>query len=147
MFEGRTGETQVDPDVARDYATALVGGGLPSSYHLASAIAEGDMEAAAYYLKLEAAVLGTQYSMLRFLNWYSPKNAITFKELHHGMSYFRQSAMMSGIGTLALGAAATYGVIKGVEYGIEKTFGERFRRSVRRDTRGGREYALFYTGN
>ena len=42
---------EFDPDVAMDYATALIGGGLPSSYHLASAIARGDTEEALYYAK------------------------------------------------------------------------------------------------
>ena len=82
-----------DPDVAFDYTTALIGGGIPSSYHLASAIARGDTEEALYYAKLEAAVLGTQYTMLRFLNWYSPKNAMSFHHLHSGMSYIRQQAL------------------------------------------------------
>ena len=78
---------KLDPDVAADYSLALVGGGVPSAYHLASAIYRGDWEEAAYYAKLEAAVLGTQYGILRFLNWYSPKNAISFSHLHHGMSF------------------------------------------------------------
>ena len=84
-----------DPSVAADYSTALVVGGLPSAYHLASAIVRGDDQEAMYYAKLEASVLGTQYGMLRFLNWYSPKNAISFKELHHGLSYFRSRAIMT----------------------------------------------------
>lgn len=86
---------EFDPDVAMDYATALIGGGLPSSYHLASAIARGDTEEALYYAKLEAAVIGTQYTMLKFLNWYSPKNAMSFHHLHSGMSYVRQQAVSS----------------------------------------------------
>ena len=84
---------EFDPDVALDYSTALIGGGLPSSYHLASAIARGDTEEALYYAKLEAAVIGTQYTMLKFLNWYSPKNAMSFHHLHSGMSFVRQQAV------------------------------------------------------
>lgn len=84
---------ELDPDVAIDYTTALIGGGIPSSFHLASAIAAGNMEEALYYLKLEAAVLGTQYGILRFLNWYSPKNVIPFHQLHSGMGYVRQQAL------------------------------------------------------
>ncbi len=98
-----------DPDVAIDYSIALVGGGIPSTFHLASAIAEGDMEEALYYLKLEAAVLGTQYGILRFLNWYSPKNAISFHHLHSGMSFLRQQAIgrvvMATAPVLAVGAS------------------------------------------
>ncbi len=83
-----------NPDVAQDYTTALIGGGIPSTYHLAFAIYEGDSEAAWYYAKLELAVLGTQYSMLRFLNWYQgPKYAMSFKHMHEGLSVLRSQAI------------------------------------------------------
>lgn len=87
-----------DSDVAQDYGLALIGGGVPSTFHLAHAIYEGDSEAAMYYAKLELAVLATQYSILRFLNWYQgPKYAISFPDLHHGMSFFRSRAISFGV--------------------------------------------------
>jgi hypothetical protein len=88
---------ELDPEVAEDYAFAMVGGGVPSTYHLASAIYRGDMEEAAYYAKLELAVLGSQYSILRFLNWYSPKNAISFHHMHSGMSFIRSRVLMNPV--------------------------------------------------
>ncbi len=136
---------KLDPDVAIDYSMALVGGGLPSTIHLASALAEGDMDEAFYYLKLELAVLGTQYAMLRYLNWLSPKNAISFRTLHHGLSFGR-GQLMTAAAPLAIGGAAFYGTLKGIEYGIDRTFGESFRKSVRTDPRGGQEKSLFYFG-
>ena len=86
---------ELDPEVAEDYAFAMVGGGIPSGYHLASAIYRGDWEEAAYYAKLELAVLGSQYGILSFLNWYSPKNAVSFHHLHSGMSFIRSRIVMN----------------------------------------------------
>ena len=116
-----------DPDVALDYSTALIGGGLPSTYHLASAIARGDTDEAIYYAKLEAAVLGTQYTMLKFLNWYSPKNAMSFHHLHSGMSYVRGQALrslaMATAPVLALAASTAAAV------GYERTVNEPLRKA------------------
>ena len=116
-----------DPDVAFDYTTALIGGGIPSSYHLASAIARGDTEEALYYAKLEAAVLGSQYTMLRFLNWYSPKNAMSFHHLHSGMSYVRQQAL----GRVALASAPAIALAGSVAaaVGYERTVNEPLRKA------------------
>ncbi len=77
-------------DAAYDYAFALIGGGLPSSFHLAHALARRDYDDALYYAKVEAAVLATQYSMLKILNWYQgPKYAMTFHRLHQGLGVAR----------------------------------------------------------
>lgn len=118
---------EFNPDVAFDYTTALIGGGIPSSYHLASAIARGDTEEALYYAKLEAAVLGTQYTMLRFLNWYSPKNAMSFHHLHSGMSYVRQQAL----GRVALATAPAIALAGSVAaaVGYERTVNEPLRKA------------------
>jgi len=97
---------ELDPDVAEDYAFALIGGGVPSTYHLASAIYRGDWDEAAYYAKLELAVIGTQYGMLSYLNWMSPKNAISFRHLHHGLSFFRSQLMMNPL--VVVPAAGAY---------------------------------------
>jgi hypothetical protein len=114
-----------DPDVALDYTTALIGGGIPSSYHLASAIARRDTEEALYYAKLEASVLGTQYTMLRFLNWYSPKNAMSFHHLHSGMSFVRQQALSRAALATAPALAVAGSVAAAVGY--ERTVNEPIR--------------------
>jgi hypothetical protein len=46
----------------------------------------------------------------------------------------------------AVGGVAFYGALKGVEYGVDKAFGEPLRESVRSDKRGGKESSLFYLG-
>lgn len=113
-----------DPGVAVDYSTALIGGGVPSTYHLASALAKGDDEEAMYYAKLEASVLATQYGMLRFLNWMSPKNAISFKELHHGLSFVRSQAITSApVVVPVVATAAAIGYEKAVNEPLRKAHG------------------------
>ncbi len=92
------------PEWAEDYATGLIGGGLPSAYHLASSLHEGDYEAAMYYAKVEAAVLGTQFSFLKFLNWYQgPKYATSFHHLKAGMSFGRSQVLQNPV---VIGAAS-----------------------------------------
>ena len=77
-------------DVLEDYFFGLVGGGVPTTYHAASALAEGDYEEAVYHVGIEAAVLGTQLGMLSFLNWYQgPKYAMSFHKMHQGINVVR----------------------------------------------------------
>ena len=92
-------------DAAYDYAFALIGGGLPSSFHLAHALARKDYDDAVYYAKVEAAVLATQYSMLKYLNWLSPKNAMSFHKLHQGLGVARGVvARVVGVYTAPIGS-------------------------------------------
>ena len=92
------------PDWADDYLTGLIGGGIPSAYHLASAVADGDYEAAMYYAKIEAAVLGTQFGFLTFLNWYQgPKYATSFHHLKSGLSFGRSQVLQNPV---VIGAAS-----------------------------------------
>ncbi len=84
-------------DGAWDYAFALIGGGIPAAFHLAHALANRDKDGVIHYAKVEAAVLATQYSMLKFLNWYSPKNAMSFHKLHQGVGVLRNLAYRVGI--------------------------------------------------
>lgn len=92
------------PEWAEDYATGLIGGGLPSAYHLSSSLYEGDYEAAMYYAKVEAAVLGTQFGFLKFLNWYQgPKYATSFHHLKAGMSFGRSQILQNPV---VIGAAS-----------------------------------------
>ena len=75
---------------AWDYAFALVGGGIPAAFHLAHAFANRDKDGVIHYAKVEAAVLATQYTMLKFLNWYQgPKYAMTFHKAHQGIGVMR----------------------------------------------------------
>lgn len=53
---------------------------------------------------------------------------------------------MAPLGPLAVGFGLAYGTVKGLEYGIDRTFGESFRKSVKSDKRGGRDKSLFYYG-
>lgn len=92
------------PEWAEDYAIGLLGGGLPSTYHLASAIERGDTEAAMYYAGVEAAVLGTQYAFLKFLNYYQgAKYATSFHHLKSGMSFGRTRLLQNPV---VIGAAS-----------------------------------------
>ena len=92
------------PDWADDYLNGLIGGGIPSAYHLASAVADGDYEAAMYYAKIEAAVLGTQFGFLTFLNWYQgPKYATSFHHLKSGLSFGRSQVLQNPV---VIGAAS-----------------------------------------
>lgn len=94
----------VGPDWAYDYQAGLIGGGIPTAYHLASAIYEGDMEAAMYYAKIEAAVLGTQFGFLKFLNLYQgPKYATSFHHLKSGLSFGRTQVLQNPV---VIGAAS-----------------------------------------
>ncbi len=98
-----------------DYMVGLVGGGLPSSYHLASSLYEGDIEQAAYHAGIEAAVIGTQYGMLQFLNWYQgPKYAMSFHKMHTGVNAARGMGM-SAVAPFAaaVGLGYTAGAVVG----------------------------------
>jgi len=58
-----------------------------------------------YYAKIEAAVLGTQYGMLQFLNWYQgPKYALSFHHLKAGLSFGRSQVLQNPV--LVAGASA-----------------------------------------
>lgn len=99
---------EFDPDVAWDYAIGMVGGGIPGALNLSLALYEGDNSKAWYWFKMEASVLASQYSMLKFLNWYQgPKYAITFHELKGGMSHFR-SVLATKVAPIAVAAASAY---------------------------------------
>ena len=98
---------ELDPDVAWDYAFGLVGGGIPGALYLSLAIRNEDSAQIWYWTKMEAAVLGTQYGMLRFLNWFSPKNAISFHQLKNGMAHFR-SVALTKVAPVAIAAGSAY---------------------------------------
>ncbi len=103
---------------AYDYGYGLIGFGIPSAYHLASATAERDIEEFKYALAIEAGVLATQYGILRFLNWYQgPKYHMTFHALHRGFGVVRSLAfravVTNPLSILAAGAAISLAQGKG----------------------------------
>ncbi len=78
-----------EPDVQQatfDYVKGLLTGGITSGYAALDAIARGDWEEVVYWVKVEAAVIGTQYSMLQLLNYLQgPKYAMSFHQAHAAM--------------------------------------------------------------
>lgn len=119
LEQGTRGEVLV-PQWAEDYFAGLLGGGIPSTYHLARAIERGDMEEAIYYAKVEAAVLGTQYGMLQLANMIQgPKYAINFHQLKAGLSFGRSQVLQNPVVIAAASAAAQYQVWKDI--GDQKT--------------------------
>ena len=79
---------------AYDYGSGLVGFGIPSAYHVASAISGQDRRELGYALGIEASVLATQYGILKILNWYQgPKYAMSFVNLRQGLGAVRSLAI------------------------------------------------------
>lgn len=57
-----------------------------------------------YYAKIEAAVLGTQFGFLSFLNWYQgPKYATSFHHMKSGLSFGRTQVLQNPV---VIGAAS-----------------------------------------
>ncbi len=79
---------------AFDYGYGLIGFGIPSAYHVASAVGDKDRKELGYALAIEAGVLATQYGILKALNWYQgPKYAMSFHALHRGFGVVRSLAI------------------------------------------------------
>lgn len=125
---------------------ALINNNLPNTIHLTSTLAKSNMKETFYYLKLKLTILRTQYKMLKYLNWLSPKNAISFRSLHHGLS-FNKKQLITSTTPLAISNTAFYKTLKKIEYKINKTFNKSFHKSIKSDTHSGKEYSLFYTSN
>ncbi len=108
-----------DPDFQQsftDYAKGLLTGGITSGYAALSAVARGDWEEVAYWVKIEGAVLGTQYVALQMLNYLQgPKYAISFHQMHAGLGPARG---------LILRAAAPVVVPAAIHYGLKYWLGE-----------------------
>ena len=69
-----------------DYVKGLLTGGITSGYAALSAVARGDWEEVAYWVKVEVAVLGTQYLALQTLNYLQgPMYAMSFHEMHSAL--------------------------------------------------------------
>ncbi len=103
------------------YAIGMAGGGIPSAGMLAFAVAEGDTERVKEAALVEAAVLGTQYSMLQAINYVSgPKYAMSFHRVHQGMNVMRGMATRSLMSTALGPLAGVYAFGLGMKY----VFGE-----------------------
>ncbi len=69
-----------------DYVKGLLTGGITSGYATIHALARGDWEEVAYWFKVEAAVLGTQYVVLQMMNYLQgAKYAMSFHRAHASM--------------------------------------------------------------
>jgi hypothetical protein len=103
----------LDEDFLLHYAVGIAGGGLPSAAMLAYALAEGDEESIEEALLVEAAVLGTFYSMLQIINYVSgPKYALSFHQAHQGMQVMRGMLLPSvAIASVPAVVASTTAVV------------------------------------
>jgi hypothetical protein len=108
-----------DSDVQQagfDYVKGLLTGGITSGYAALHATARGDWEEVAYWIKVEAAVLGTQWATLQVLNYIQgPKYAMSFHQAHASMGPARG---------IMLRAAAPVLWPLAVHYGLKLWLGE-----------------------
>ncbi len=146
-----------DPDFQQasfDYVKGMLTGGITSGYSSLDALARGDWEELVYWFKVEAAVIGTQYSLLQMLNYLQgPKYAMSFHQAHSAMGPAR-GLIAQTIGSYVVGGAVVGGTIHALETG-DTTYTIQHQLLMppinwwlsdlgRNDTRGGSEYGLFY---
>ena len=72
--------------VYADWAKGALTGGASSAYYTLDAVTRGDWEEVAYWVKVEIAVLGSQWTALQILNMIQgPKYAMSFHAMHAGL--------------------------------------------------------------
>lgn len=91
-FYGKTKE-----EVATDFFATFLTGGVHGAFGISTAIAEDDPQEVYYASTIEAMHLGFLYGSLKFLNWFSPKNFMTFHALHRSMGPFRAQVVRATV--------------------------------------------------